>query len=188
MELVLHHPSGTYNFVVARRFLENLCTPIVHTVLFYCYISLSVNASTCVDCITVWIQKLYYYAILFWQVRWISWFLFYTLGSWLYQDLCKRNSILVSGTLYAVSSRCYRVNFICNGLLVETDLFYFLSVSLHCITVTTLVTPVYHITRFWVVPVCPTSPCSQFSSVVLRVGGGGWRIDSWQWQKCVCKV
>ena len=29
MELLLYHPSGTYNFEMAPRFLENLCIPVV---------------------------------------------------------------------------------------------------------------------------------------------------------------
>jgi hypothetical protein len=30
MELVSCHPSGDYNFEVAPRFLENLCTPVAN--------------------------------------------------------------------------------------------------------------------------------------------------------------
>jgi hypothetical protein len=29
MEVALCHPSGTYNCVVASRFLEKLCTPVL---------------------------------------------------------------------------------------------------------------------------------------------------------------
>ena len=49
MEFILCHPSGTWNFDVAPRFLENVCIPGVSIYLFsiylfvICFIMLSIE-------------------------------------------------------------------------------------------------------------------------------------------------